>query len=84
MSDDEQEKPCENCGCFKSEDRLEQFPALVDYPGCFTLPDPFLDRHMREWWAAAFLQRKGIDVLDYDYAECEWKAVVALIRLRRM
>jgi hypothetical protein len=58
-------------GIFESE--------LPGYPGSFTLPHPFLDRHMREWWDAAFEQRKGIDVLDYDYAECEWKAYVALI-----
>lgn len=61
----------ENPGYFESE--------IDEYPGSFTLPHPFLDRHMRCWWDAAFLQRKGIDALDYDYAECEWKAVVALI-----
>ena len=50
------------------------------YPGSFTLPQPFLDRHMRIWWDGAFEQRKELDTLDYDYAECEWRAYVALIR----
>ena len=62
-----------------SEDRPGYFESEIDeYPGSFTLPHPILDRHMRKWWDVAFSQREG-DVLDYDYAEFEWKAYVALI-----
>ena len=63
-----------------SDDKPGYFESELDaYPGSFSLPHPFLDRHMRAWWDEAFIQRKGIDALDYDFAECEWKAVVALI-----
>ena len=60
-------------GIFESE--------LPGYPGSFTLPSPFLDRHMRCWWDNAFILRKEqeLEATDYDYAECEWKAYVALI-----
>ena len=60
-------------GIFESE--------LPGYPGSFTMPHPFLDRHMRCWWDNAFILRKEeeLDATDYDYAECEWKAYVALI-----
>ena len=64
--------PEENPGYFESE--------LDSYPGSFTLPHPFLDRHMKAWWDAAFEQRKGIPELSYEYAECEWEAAVKLIR----
>jgi hypothetical protein len=60
-------------GIFESE--------LPGYPGSFTMPHPFLDRHMRTWWDNAFILRKEqeLEATDYDYAECEWKAYVALI-----
>ena len=62
-----------------SDEKPGYFESEIDeYPGSFTLPHPFLDRHMRCWWDAAFKQREG-DVMDYDYAEFEWKAYVALI-----
>ena len=64
-----------------SDEKPGYFESEIDgYPGSFALPHPFLDRHMRKWWDGAFELRKGIDVLDYDYAECEWKAVIGLIR----
>ena len=63
-----------------SDDKPGYFESEIDgYPGSFTLPHPFLDRHMREWWDAAFKKRKGTDVVDYEYAEFEWEAYVALI-----
>ena len=58
------------------------FESEIDgYPGSFTMPHPFLDRHMRCWWDNAFILRKKqeLEAIDYDYAECEWKAYVALI-----
>jgi hypothetical protein len=62
-----------------SDERPGYFESEIEeYPGSFTLPHPFLDRHMRKWWDAAFEQRKG-DAMDYDYAEFEWQAYVALI-----
>ena len=80
MSDDENVELCENCGCFKSEDRLEQFPALVDYPGCFTLPDPFLDRHMKVWWEVAINPLKKLSEFDFAFYDGEWRAAVKLIK----
>ena len=64
-----------------SDEKPGYFESEIDeYPGYFSLPHPFLDRHMRAWWDAAFEQKKGMVELDYDYAECEWKAVAKLIR----
>lgn len=66
---------------FKEQRERGYFESEFDaYPGHFQLPHPFLDRHMRAWWDSVFEQRKGIDVLDYDYAEFEWSAYVLLIR----
>lgn len=52
---------------------------LDDYPGTFSLPDPFLDRHMRVWWEKAIKPLKGLSQLDYEYYDGEWQAAVELI-----
>ena len=82
MSDDEQVEPCEekvSKGHFDSTCRLEQFPALVDYPGYFTLPSPFLDRHTKVWWEIAINPLKKLSEFDFAFYDGEWQAAIKLI-----
>ena len=58
-------------GYFESE--------IDDYPGSFTLPHPFLERHMRAWWEKAITPLKGLNTLDYAFYDGEWQAAVELI-----
>jgi len=53
---------------------------LEDYPGTFSLPEPFLDMHMRAWWEASIEPLKGMSQLDYDFFEPEWNGALVLIR----
>ena len=83
MSDDENVEPCEEeakKGLFHSNCRLELYPAMVDYPGYFTLPYPFLDRHTRIWWELAITPVKKLSDFDFAFYDGEWKAAVKLIR----
>ena len=52
---------------------------LEDYPGSFSLPEPFLDRHMKAWWGKAITPLKGVSTLDYAFYDGEWQAAVELI-----
>jgi hypothetical protein len=81
MSDDEKVEPCEDNakkGYFDSGCRLELFPALVDYPGHFTLPNPFLDRHTKVWWEIAINPLKKLSEFDFAFYDGEWQAAIKL------
>ena len=83
MSDDEKVEPCEDKaskGHFESECRIELYPGMVDYPGYFELPYPFLDRHTRVWWEVAINPLKKLSDFDWAFYDGEWKAAVKLIR----
>ena len=82
MSDDEKVEPCEEKvknGHFDSECRLDLFPGLVDYPGYFTLPNPFLDRHTHVWWELAISPVKKLSEFDFAFYDGEWQAAIKLI-----
>ena len=66
-------------GQFDSGYRLELYPALVDYPGHFKLPHPFLDRHTRVWWEVAINPLKKLSEFDFEFYDGEWQAAVKLI-----
>ncbi len=51
-----------------------------DYPGFFELPHPFLDRHMKLWWAFGVEPLKALSTFDFDFYDGEWKAAVELIQ----
>ena len=53
---------------------------LDEYPGSFGLPAPFLERHMRVWWAKAITPLKGVSTLDYAFYDGEWQAAIDLIQ----
>jgi hypothetical protein len=90
MSDDEKvkaeeaeaEKACEEKvkrGYFDSECRLEVFPGMVEYPGYFELPYPFLDRHTQVWWELAISPVKKLSEFDFAFYDGEWQAAIKLI-----
>lgn len=59
---------------------VKQFTSeLEQYPGSFSLPDPFLDRHMRVWWEKAITPLKKLSTVDFEYYDGEWQAAVDLI-----
>ena len=57
----------------------EFISELDDFPGSFSLPDPFLDRHMRVWWQTAIPAHRDHTRFDWEQHEGEWKADVQLI-----
>lgn len=62
------------------EDNPGYFESNIpEYPGHFSLPNPFLDRHMRAWWDKAITPLKGMTDLDYERYDAEWEGVVELI-----
>ena len=83
MSDDEQVTACEDeaaKGHFDSSCRLELYPTMVDYPGYFELPYPFLDRHTRVWWEIAINPLDKRSDNDWAFYSGEWLAAVKLIK----
>ena len=58
----------------------KEFESSLDgFPGSFSLPDPFLDRHVKAWWALAIAPLKGLSRFDYEFYDGEWAAAVELI-----
>lgn len=53
---------------------------IPGYPGHFSLPHPFLDRHMRLWWQTAFEDVRDVSRIEYEAYNAEWNAAAALIR----
>ena len=59
---------------------MKEFTSELEaFPGSFSLPDPFLDRHMRVWWETAIPAQKDHTRFDWERHEGEWKAAVKLI-----
>lgn len=64
----------------KEDDKPGRFKSeLADYPGYFDLPYPFMNSHVKIWFADAITPLKGLTKLDYAYYEGEWEAAVKLI-----
>ena len=60
---------------------MKEFTSeLDDYPGSFSLPEPFLERHMRAWWEVAIKPLEGMSELAYERYDAEWQGTVKLIR----
>ena len=59
---------------------MKQFDSeLEDFPGSFSLPDPFLDRHMKVWWETAIPPQRDHTRFDWEQHDGEWKACIQLV-----
>ena len=59
---------------------MKEFTSeLESFPGNFSLPDPFLDRHMKAWWSKAIVPLKTTSKFDWERYEGEWAACISLI-----